>query len=202
MVEKEHFTIHPLQGFGLLKFGQSVAEAKKFTSIYGNIEAESLPFTEEMIKDSDEYLRKAGIPEEGIERSREARIEKRKNRYTFTFKGTIILFFYKDELVDIRLADADFPAYLGEKDLFALYGEPVATYIAHHLNENPYLWEKAMFFVKHKIALDGFFDKFENGQIMWRGPLVGKEGRGIFLGPESDEDNFDYESTTLYKILP
>jgi len=201
-VEREHYTIYPLQGFGLLRFGQSIAEAKKFTSIYGDIEAESLPLTEERIKESDQYLRNAGISEEDIDRSRADRIEKRKDNYTFTFKGTIILFFHKDELVDIRLSDADFPAYLGEKDLFALYGEPVAHYTAYHLNENPYLWEKAMFFVKHSIALDGYFDKFDNSQILWRGPLVRKEARGIFLGPESREDNFDYNSTTFYKILP
>jgi len=201
-MEREHFTIYPLQGFGLLKFGQSVAEAKKFASIYGNIEAESLPLTEERIKESDEYLRKLGISEEDIASSRQNYIESKKDSYTFTFKRSIILFFYKDELVDIRLSDEDFPAYLGEKDLFALYGDPVAHYAAHHLNENPYLWEKAMFFVKHKIALDGYFDKVENGQILWRGPLVRKEARGIFLGPESREDNFDYKSTTLYKILP
>jgi len=59
-----------------------------------------------------------------------------------------------------------------------------------------------MFFVKHSVALDGYFDKVENGQILWRGPLVRKGARGIFLGPESREYSFDYESTILYKILP
>jgi len=201
-MDREHFTIYPLQGFGLLKFGQSVAEAKSFGHIYGNIEAESRPFTEERIKESDQYLRDAGVPEEEIERSREDRIESRKYFHRFTFKRNIILFFHKDSLYDIRLSDEDFPVYLGEKDLFALYGDPVAQYAAHHLNENPYLWEKGMFFVKHSVALDGYFDKVENGQILWRGSLVRKGARGIFLGPESRENNFDYESTTLYKILP
>jgi len=201
-VKKEHFTIYPLQGFGLLRFGQSVAEAKKFVNIYGDIEAESQPLTVERLKESDQYLRDVGVPEEDIAQSRRNWIESKKDNYTFTFKGNIILFFHKDSLYDIRLSDADFPAYLGEKDLFALYGEPVAFYMAHYFRENPYLWEKAMFFVQHKIALDGYFDKVENGQILWRGPLVRKGARGIFLRPKDDgEDTFDYDSTILYQIL-
>jgi len=200
-VKKEHFTIYPFQGFGLLRFGQTVAEAKKLVSIYGDIEDETLPLTEEDLQDRDEYHRKLGTSEEDIAESRMNLIESRKDFYRFSFKGNIILFFHKDNLRDIRLSDADFPAYLGEKDLFALYGDPVAFYMAHYLNENPYLWEKAMFFVQHKIALDGYFDKVENGQILWRGPLVRKGARGIFLGPKDADKEFDYDSTILYQIL-
>lgn len=55
-MEKKHFTIYPFQGFGLLRFGQSVAEAKKFVNIYGDIEAETLPMTEEYLDYLDESL--------------------------------------------------------------------------------------------------------------------------------------------------
>jgi len=43
-MEKELFTIHPLEGFGLLQFRQSVASAKSFASIYGEIMAGGYAF--------------------------------------------------------------------------------------------------------------------------------------------------------------
>jgi len=201
-MDKEHYTIHPLEGFGLLRFGQSVAEAKTFANIYGQIEAETLPMTEEYLRDRDEYFRELGFPEDEIAQSREIYIKSRKDMYTFTFKRNVILFFNKDRLYDIRLSRADFPAYLGDEDLFSLYGRSLVHYVAQYFNENPYLWEKAVFFLKPCLSFDNCFDRIENGQVVWRGSSLHKGDRGIFLGPESAEPHFDYTDTVLYKALP
>jgi len=201
-MERELLTIYPLEGFGRLKFGQSVAEAKKFSNIYGDIMGDGPMFDEESWLEWGEGLRKDPhfTEEEVVEMMQWAK-ESRIDRYMFSFRRHIVLIFDKDQLGEIRILKEELPAYLGEEDLFSLAGESAARYVAEHLQENPYLWEGGMFFVNHSIAMGNYFSEIENGQILWSGPSDRPYDRNIFLNPLVGEYGFDPKETPIYKVI-
>jgi len=66
-MEKEQFSIYPLQGYGRLRFGQSVAEAKSFANLYGEITGDGPRFDEKRWLRWGEFLReKSSLTEEEI----------------------------------------------------------------------------------------------------------------------------------------
>jgi len=201
-MEKELLTIYPLEGFGRLKFGQSVAEAKKFSNIYGDIMVDGPMFDEKSWLEWGEGLRKdPHFTEEQVVEMMQWAKESRIDGYMFSFGRHIVLIFDKDQLGEIRILKEKLPAYLGEEDLFSLVGESAARYVAEQLQENPYLWERSMFFVNHSIAMGNYFSEIENGQILWSGPSVRDYDRDIFLNPHVGEYGFDPKETPIYKVI-
>jgi len=201
VMEKEQFTIHPLEGYGRLRFGQSVAEAKSFAHIYGEITGDGPMFNEEVWERAENFFREWGDSEEEIAKIKELYKEDRIDGYSFSFSDNIVLFFDKDQLGEIRIADEDLPAYLGDEDVFSLVGEAAARYVAEYTQENPYLWERGLFFVNHSMAMGNYFSEIENGNILWTGPSVRKGDRDIFLNPLVGEYGFDPKETPIYKVI-
>jgi len=201
-MEKELLTIYPLEGFGRLKFGQSIEEARIFAPLYGEIKWDKSRFNEESWLEWGKFLReKSSMSEEEIIEMMQWAKEDRIDDHIIDIGKHMMLFFHKDKLGEIRILKDKLPAYLGEEDLFSLAGESAARYVAEQLQENPYLWEGGMFFVNHSISMGNYFSDIENGQILWNGPSDRPYDRDIFLNPLVGEYGFDPKETPIYKVI-
>lgn len=201
-MEKEYFTIYPFQGFGLLRFGLSVEAVKKYADVYGGIETEGPLFDEETWRRTEKQFKKMGISDLDIENTKKLYHEVRGKQYRLSLKKNIILFFEKNKLFEVRLFKCDLPAYLGKKDIFLLYGESAARFLAEYLQENPYMNEDIMFFIKHCMAVIGYFSDVKNGKVYWTGPNMEPDKRGFILNMEGENHyGFDPETTLIYKFI-
>jgi|GEM_PF-6458348 hypothetical protein len=198
---ESNFNLHPKEGYGVFKFGTSIAENRKYSSIYGEMRECSLY--------PDESIWQSMLDSEQSEEFKKIILEAREDSLSnkelqqMNFGKYVTLLFKRDKLIEISIDRGGISVFLHGRDLFSMDGKDMTHYAARILNENPYIDEDDIYFRSHYMMIFGYTDGVENGNVNWR-PYTPKnphEMRSIVIYDGPRRESEDFTNRFIYKVI-